>query len=256
MEADDSLRRGADLLRGARHAVALTGAGISTPSGIPDFRSPSTGLWEQVNAFTVASLGGFRRRPEAFYEWLHPLACKIQAAQPNPAHLALAELERQGIVKAVITQNIDLLHSRAGSVVVHEVHGSIREAICLECGGRYPAEGYVETFVTEGTIPRCPADGAILKPDVVLFGEMLPSEVYEAALEAARRCDVMLVAGSSLTVSPASDYPVEAVERGARLIIVNHEKTYADRFASVVIHEDVAVTLPQLVELAGRHSDQ
>jgi NAD-dependent deacetylase len=246
--------RAATLLREARYAVVLTGAGISTPSGIPDFRSPSTGLWERVDAFTAASLGGFRRRPEAFYDWLRPLACKIYEAEPNPAHLSLAELERRGIVKAVITQNIDLLHSRAGSRVVHEVHGSIREAVCLDCQAIYPAERYVEAFVARGELPRCPADGAILKPNVVLFGEMLPLDAYEAALQAAQRCDVMLVAGSSLTIAPASDYPLHAVEHGARLIIVNREKTYADRFASVVMHDDVATVLPQLVELVERHS--
>jgi NAD-dependent deacetylase len=246
--------RAAALLRDARYAVALTGAGISTPSGIPDFRSPSTGLWEQVDAFTAASLSGFRRRPEAFYEWLRPLAGKIYEAEPNPAHLALADLEQRGIVKAVITQNIDLLHTRAGSGVVHEVHGSIREAVCLECQASYPAEGYVEAFVVRGEIPRCPADGSILKPNVVLFGEMLPLDTFEAALQAAHRCDVMLVVGSSLTIAPASDYPLEVVKNGARLIIVNQEKTYADKFASVVIHDDVATALPQLVELVERHS--
>jgi NAD-dependent deacetylase len=246
----------AALLHDARYVVALTGAGISTPSGIPDFRSPSTGLWRQVDAFTTASLGGFRRRPEAFYEWLRPLAHKIREADPNPAHLALAELERRGIVREVITQNIDLLHTRAGSRVVHEVHGSIRQAVCLECHTTYPADGFIEAFVEGGTIPRCPADGAILKPDVVLFGEMLPLDTYQAALEAARRCDVMLVAGSSLTVSPASEYPLEAVRGGARLIVVNQEETYADRLASVVIHDDVATVLPRLVALVERPSEQ
>jgi NAD-dependent deacetylase len=256
MSTDAARQQAAALLREARQAVALTGAGISTPSGIPDFRSPSSGLWEQVNAYTVASANGFRRRPEAFYEWLRPLARKIHEAEPNPAHLALAELERRGIVQVVITQNIDLLHSRAGSRVVHEVHGSIRRAICLKCHATYPADGFIEAFVERGELPRCPADGAILKPDVVLFGEMLPLDVYEAAVGAIRRCDVLLVAGSSLLVSPVADYPREAVAHGARLIIVNREKTYADRFADVVIHDDVATVLPQLVALAERPTER
>ena len=122
----NAIERTADLLCNARHAIALTGAGVSTPSGIPDFRSPGSGMWEQVDPFEVASIIAFRRQPEVFFNWLRPLARLLQEAQPNPAHVALAQLEAAGIVKAVITQNIDGLHQKAGSQCVLEVHGHMR----------------------------------------------------------------------------------------------------------------------------------
>jgi NAD-dependent protein deacetylase/lipoamidase len=243
--------RAADLLRHARHAVALTGAGVSTCSGIPDFRSPGSGLWEQVDPLQVASVFAFRRRPEAFFDWIRPLAHCLLEAQPNPAHIALAQLEAAGLLKAVITQNIDGLHQKAGSQCVLEVHGHLREATCIRCYRVFPTERFIEAFLAEGGVPRCPECGNVLKPNVILYGEQLPAAVMQAAQRHMRWCDVMLVAGSSLEVVPASDLPRLAQHNGARLILVNLQPTYMDAEADVMLHADVAKVLPQIAQACG-----
>ena len=227
--------------------VALTGAGISTPSGIPDFRSPGSGLWEKVNPMLVASLFSFRLRPRAFYDWARPLAKKLLEAEPNPAHCALAELEERGLLKAVITQNIDSLHQRAGSKRVLELHGHLREATCLKCRKIVPAQGLIEGFIESGEAPRCPC-GGLLKPNVVLVGELLPRWVLLEAWGEAERCDLMLVVGSSLEMAPASEIPRVAQRYGAKIVIVNYQETYMDSLADVVIREDVAEVLPRIIE--------
>ena len=235
-----------DLLRQSRHAVALTGAGISTPSGIPDFRSPGSGVWENVNPMEVASIYAFRRQPEAFYQWLRPLTELLLTAQPNPAHIALAQLEAHGPLQSIITQNIDTLHTKAGSRSVHEVHGHLRQATCLQCNYQYDAQPFLQAFVEKGELPICPDCTGVLKPDVVLFGEMLPTREIMAAQQAAATCDLMIVVGSSLEVTPVADLPMLTRQKGARLIIVNFTDTYADAWADVVIQADVAEILPQL----------
>lgn len=247
-DSDSTLARAAELLRGARCAVALSGAGISTPSGIPDFRSPGAGLWEHADPFIVASLSGFRRRPQAFYDWVRPLARRIVQAQPNPAHRALAQLEAAGRLRAIVTQNIDGLHQRAGSQCVHEVHGHLRTATCLRCRRQVPAGGLLAALLAEGGAMPGRTCGGTLKPDVVLFGELLPADVWAAAEAVVDRCDVLLAVGSSLEVAPVSGLPLRAVGHGARLIIVNREPTALDDLADVVIRGDVAAVLPALVE--------
>ncbi|MBC7233675.1 MAG: NAD-dependent deacylase [Chloroflexi bacterium] len=246
MAFEQEIQQAAETLAASHHAVALTGAGHSTPSGIPDFRSPGSGLWEGVDPMKVASLYGFQRNPQAFYEWIRPLAKQIMEAKPNPAHFALAELEQMGVLQVVITQNIDELHQRAGSKRVLEVHGSVRTATCTRCHKQVSTAEMWPLFVASGTVPHCPACGGLLKPDVVLFGELLPLDVIYEAQQEAEHCDVMLVAGSSLEVYPAAELPNRAVEHGARLIVVNYAPTYMDGHATVVIHEDVAVILPQI----------
>jgi len=248
---NEAVERAAALLGSARHAVALTGAGISTPSGIPDFRSPTSGLWEQVDPMVVASIQGFRRNPQAFYDWLRPLVRQMSEAKPNPAHYALAALERAGLLRAVITQNIDGLHQRAGSRRVLELHGHVRTATCVRCGRKVPAERLVGELWASREVPRCQECGGALKPDVVLFGEMLPLDVLEEAEHEAEACDVMLVAGSSLTVAPASLLPEMALGRGARLVIVNREPTGLDHAAALVLHDDVAEALPAIAQACG-----
>jgi NAD-dependent deacetylase len=247
---DPTIVAAARLLRGARAAVALSGAGISTPSGIPDFRSAGAGLWEAADPFVVASLSGFLRRPEAFYEWVRPLARAILAAQPNPAHVALAQLEAAGCLVAVITQNIDGLHQRAGSRCVHEVHGHLRTATCMRCGRQVATDDLIAAVVAGGAVPRC-ACGGTLKPDVVLFGDLLPVDVWAAAEAAVDACDVLLAVGSSLEVMPAAELPLRARHRGARLIIVNREPTGLDDLADVVVRGDVADVLPAVVEMVN-----
>ena len=241
--------RAAHLLRAARHAVALTGAGISTPSGIPDFRSPDSGLWNQADSMLVASLQGFQRRPELFFRLGTPPGRAAIEAQPNPAHLALAEMEAAGMLRAVITQNIDGLHQKAGSQRVHEVHGHFRLATCIRCHRTVPTQPFMKVFLEQAYIPRCPC-GGILKPNVVLFGEQLPAEVVAAADQDVEQCDLMLVAGSSLEVEPVASLPWRAIAHGARLIIVNYQRTYLDGKADVVIHDDVAEILPRMAARA------
>lgn len=245
------ITQAARILQEARHAVALTGAGISTPSGIPDFRSPGTGLWETIDAMEASSLEGFQRRPQAFYDWIRLRARTMRQAQPNPAHLALAELERRGIIKALITQNIDSLHVRAGSQDVLEVHGNLRTLTCLKCYRQVATESIIDKFLADGEVPRCTC-GGVLKPDVVLFGEMLPVQVFHRAQQEAEACDAMLVAGSSLEVAPVSALPGLALHHGAQLIIVNKMATDYDRLARVVLHEDVAEVLPQILSSVVR----
>lgn len=221
----------ARLIREARHAVALTGAGISTASGIPDFRSPQSGLWSKVDPTEVASIAAFRRNPQAYYEWRRPLLSTLRAATPNPAHRALAELEQRQLLHAVITQNIDALHQRAGSRRVLEVHGRSREFICLSCKHLVGEDSEAGLAARRGEIPYCPVCGGLLKPNVVFFGEELPRDVLSQVQSEVYECDLMIVAGSSLEVQPACLWPREAIRWGAQVIIVNYQPTYLDEQA-------------------------
>lgn len=248
------LERAAGLIANARAGVALTGAGISTPSGIPDFRSPGSGLWGKFDPMQVASLSAFRYHPERFFEWVRPLAESMLEAQPNPAHIALAELERAGHLAGIVTQNIDNLHRRAGSSLVLEIHGHLRQSTCVDCFRRFPSGRLLERFARTGEIPRCPVCAAVLKPDVVLFGEQLPFEVVQEAKRLVANSDLILVVGSSLEVTPAAVFPVQALNAGARLIMVNRQPTYLDPRADVILREDAATVMPRLADevLNGR----
>lgn len=243
---DDRIQEVADFLRASRSAVAFTGAGISTPSGIPDFRDPQSGLWSHIDPLKVASIHSFRQHPQAFYDWVYPLARQILTAQPNPAHVALAEMETIGVIKCVITQNIDMLHSRAGSAHVHEIHGSLSEATCSHCFRTYPGDQVISHFLKDGKTPLCPRCGGVVKPNVILFGEQLPYRPLQAAREAARCADLMLVVGSSLEVAPASDLPKYALRNHAKLIIINLTPTDFDRYADAVFHANAAEVLPAI----------
>jgi NAD-dependent deacetylase len=240
----------AELVRKAKRAVVLTGAGISTPSGIPDFRSEGTGLWSRDEPLEVASLITFRTAPERFYQWFRPLAGQIFTAQPNAAHQALMELEDAGHIKTIITQNIDALHQKAGSRCVVETHGTMRTLTCTNCYRNFESKLYLKTFIEEGNIPTCTQCNGILKPDVILFGEQLPHHAWVTAQRAARQCDLMLVAGSSLEVLPVAGLPMQALDRGAHLIIVNNTSTYVNVRADVVIMADVASILPEIAKRA------
>jgi NAD-dependent deacetylase len=247
MKIGDKLERVAHILKHARYVTAFTGAGISTPSGIPDFRSLGSGIWEFVDPFKVASIFAFCRDPQAFYDWVRPLMHTILNAEPNPAHIALARLEELGILKAVITQNIDGLHQRANSREVYEVHGHLREATCIRCYATVPAESLIDSFMANGAVPRCQKCDGVLKPNIVLVGEQLPAKVLIAARQVARQSDVMIVAGSSLQVVPAGDIPLCTSENGGKLIFINLSPTHLDDLADVVIRADVADALPRLV---------
>jgi len=240
----------ADLFRSARSAVILTGAGLSTSSGIPDFRSEGTGLWSRDEPLDVASLSTFRTSPDKFFQWFRPLAGQIFNAQPNPAHLALVELEKAGCIHSIITQNIDALHQKAGSKNVIEMHGTLRTLTCSQCYHKVEASSYLGAFVERGEIPHCKGCGSILKPDVILFGEQLPQMAWLQAQRDARQCDLMMVAGSSLEVLPVAGLPMQALDRGAHLIIVNNSPTYLNVRADVTILENVADIIPAIAEKA------
>ncbi len=232
----------------SKSVVAFTGAGISTASGIPDFRSPESGLWGSVDPMKVASIFGFRHNPEAFYKWVEPLARKTLLAQPNAAHLALARLEQTGKLQAVITQNIDILHTRAGNSTVFELHGHMREATCIHCFTVYDGQSVIEKFLEDRVVPRCTTCGSVLKPNVILFGEQLPIQEFNGAKKALRHSDMMIVVGSSLEVAPASDLPMLARRNGAKLVIINLEPTALDEFADTVIRGNAAEILPSIVQ--------
>ncbi len=248
MANEQKISQAANLLKNSNHAIALTGAGVSTPSGIPDFRSPGSGLWSKVDSMEVASIWGFNSHPQGFYDWLKPVAHLMFTTQPNPAHCAIAELESLGKIHVVITQNIDNLHQRAGSKRVLEVHGHMREATCMRCFHQTSAAPLIEKYLADGEVPKCDVCGGVMKPNVVLFGEMLPVSVMYEAEQETKKCDVMLVAGSSLEVAPAGDLPLVAKKNGAKIIIINKMSTIADAHAAVVIREDVATALPRIVE--------
>jgi NAD-dependent deacetylase len=196
----------------------------------------------------VASLNTFRTAPERFYHWFRPLARQIFNAQPNPAHIALAELEKAGRIRMIATQNIDILHQKAGSQRVVEMHGTLATLSCTQCFQQVGSGDYLETFIEKETIPLCPKCKAILKPDVILFGEQLPHKAWLEAQREARQCDLMLVVGSSLEVLPVAGLPMQALDRGAHLIIINNSPTYLNVRADLVIVEDAAQVLPAIAK--------
>lgn len=247
-QVQTSIEFAADLIRQSKHTVILTGAGISTSSGIPDFRSTGTGLWSRDEPLEVASLSTFRTKPDDFFNWFRPLASQIFNAQPNPAHIAFAELERHGYIKSIITQNIDMLHQKAGSKTVIEMHGTMQTLTCSQCYYQVEAHPYLGPFVENGEIPHCPKCAQILKPDVILFGEQLPQAAWFKAQKEARQCDLMLVAGSSLEVLPVAGLPMQALDRGGHLIIINNTPTYLNVRADVVLSEDISAVLPVIME--------
>ena len=247
MSNDKKIAQAAELIKHAKHVVALTGAGVSTRSGIPDFRGTGSGLWTRVDPMVVASIWGFIEHPQSFYDWIKPLSETMVNAKPNPAHYALAELEALGRLRVVITQNIDDLHQRAGSQRVLEVHGHMRQATCIRCYHLADAKPFIEKFIADGTIPTCPVCGGVLKPNVTLFGEAPPVRVLYEAQQESERCDVMLVAGSSLEVVPVADLPCVARQHGAQVIIINNAATPMDKQAAVVLRDDVTIALPKIV---------
>ena len=236
----------AALLRERQPCVVLTGAGISTESGIPDFRSAS-GIWATVDPFEVASIQAFHGDPGRVWQFYRSRIDLLLSAEPNAGHLGLAELERRGLVQAIVTQNIDTLHTRAGSRDVVEVHGSIRSAVCTSCGAEEPCEDVLGQL-EELPAPVCAGCGSILKPGVVLFGELLPAEAMRRATELARTAKLMLVVGSSLEVWPVAGLPLEA----GSLAIVNRGPTALDHRAVLKIDGAAGATLGAVIELLDR----
>jgi NAD-dependent deacetylase len=235
----EQAERVAELIREAGSVVALTGAGISVPSGIPDFRSPGTGLWANVDPMEVAHIDVFRRDPERFWRFYGERFQTLEDKRPNLAHEALAELELAGLLDAVITQNIDQLHARAGSRELIEVHGTIAHSSCLACGAQFPLGDVRDRqAVDAGLVPRCDC-GHPLKPDVVLFGEYLPADALARAEDLAAGADLMLCIGSSLEVYPVAQLPAVTLAAGGKIAILTQGRTPFDSRAAVRCSGDI-----------------
>jgi NAD-dependent deacetylase len=238
----------AKLIAEADSVVALTGAGISVPSGIPDFRSPGTGMWTKVDPMKVAHIDAFRRDPESFWGYYAERFQTLADKEPNRAHVALAELERAGVLDGVITQNIDQLHARAGSQNVVEVHGTIASSSCLACGDRYLLDEVRDRHAADPAgVPRCDC-GEPLKPDVVLFGELLPVDAFARAEQLAAGADVLMCIGSSLEVYPVAGLPELTLAAGGALAIITQGPTPFDGRAAVRLSGDVVAELEGLLD--------
>jgi NAD-dependent deacetylase len=238
----------AKLVRGARSVVALTGAGISTPSGIPDFRTPGEGLWENVDPMKVAHIDTFHNDPAGFWHFYGDRFSSLASKRPNEAHRALVAMERRGLLDGVITQNIDMLHRKAGAEQLIEVHGSIARSYCLVCGGNVPQlEVRARALGDSDGVPRCATCGDPLKPDVVLFGEALSDKALERARELCERAELLLCIGSSLEVYPVAGLPQLTHEAGGALAIITKGPTPLDELASVRLKGDVVDELQALI---------
>lgn len=239
----------AELISESRRTVVLTGAGVSVPSGIPDFRTPETGRWANVDPMEVAHIDVFEDDPARFWSYYRPRFQSLGDKRPNSAHEALAELERRGLIEAIVTQNIDRLHRAAGSRDVVEVHGSIETSSCRRCDASFGLERVEELFDAEG-VPFCSECGGPVKPDVVLFGELLPEDAIARAQELAGRAELMICVGSSLAVHPVAALPRLTLERGGRLAIVTKGATPYDADAELKldgeVEEELAAVLAAL----------
>ena len=247
---DGAVERLAELIRESDRTVALTGAGVSVPSGIPDFRSPETGMWANVDPMEVAHIDVFERDPARFWSYYRPRFHSLGDKRPNAAHVALAELERRGLLAGVITQNIDRLHRAGGSRNVVEVHGSIETSTCRECGEKFGIEAIDRLFNADG-VAECASCGGPVKPDVVLFGEMLPEIAIRRAQELAAEADLMLCVGSSLVVHPVAGLPEVTLACGGRLAIVTKSATPYDDAAVLKLGGEVDEELTALLAALG-----
>jgi NAD-dependent deacetylase len=240
----------AELIGESDCAVVLTGAGVSVPSGIPDFRSPETGLWSKVDPMEVAHIDVFERDPERFWSYYRPRFGALADKRPNRAHEAIAELERRGLIEGLITQNIDRLHRAAGSRNVVEVHGSIETSSCTRCAAVFEL-AEVEGLFDERGVAVCSTCGGAVKPDVVLFGELLPERAMVRATELAERADLMVCVGSSLAVHPVAGLPSLTLEAGGKLAIVTKGETPYDGEAELRLDGEVDDELSALLAAIG-----
>jgi len=247
-EEEEDIRKASKILMNSENAIILTGAGISTESGIPDFRGNS-GIWEKYKPQIYGNIESFLKDPSKFWKLAEEIAPTLFTAVPNPGHYALAELEKMKIIKAIITQNIDELHQKAGAIIVYEVHGNINRFTCLGCRASYTKSQVLNKLKRRKTSPpSCDYCGGPLKPSVVLFGEPLPNFEKFMSIDLAKKADVMLIAGSSLTVAPVCDLPILTLNGGGKLIIVNDQPTYLDDKAEITINNKTGIILPLIVE--------
>ncbi|WP_022851473.1 SIR2 family NAD-dependent protein deacylase [Limisalsivibrio acetivorans] len=242
----DSIAELQTLLDESGRIIFFTGAGISTESGIPDYRSPGTGLWRNLGAGEGLGIDDFNENPAAFYETFTPLYDVFRNAQPNSGHSFMARMQQTGRLKSVITQNIDGLHARAGSVIVRELHGTLETSSCMKCGMSF-ATKKVFRWVSDGmNPPLCPSCNGVIKPDVVFFGEELPADTIDNAVKDSMECDLFVVAGSSLAVMPAALMPGYAKSAGAAVVIINNMPTPYDTMAQLVIHNPIGEVISEL----------
>ncbi|MFO7952578.1 MAG: NAD-dependent protein deacylase [Bacillota bacterium] len=244
MSNNQKVKQLAELIRGSNNFYVLSGAGISTGSGVPDFRSPGTGMWEKVDPIATSSVDALYNNPRLFYEEGFSRFIKISSAEPNQGHYMLARLEELGYLKGIITQNVDGLHVKAGSKNVWEVHGHLRSGYCLGCKKKYPFEELVQQVELKRIPPICHNCHSMLRPEVVLFGDPMPTFFLELHQKIQRECDFMLVVGSSLVVYPIADFP----RLSDRMSIINKQPTDYDQAAEVVIRENISEVLSELVE--------
>ncbi len=241
----------ASMLTASRSTAVLTGAGVSTESGLPDFRS-RTGLWKQVDPIKAASIEAWEQDPVQFFRFYRQRLVRLSDARPNQAHHALAILQERGHLDSLITQNVDGLHQLAGSREVVEIHGNLREAVCLACDQVFGSQILLGSDGDPAApVPRCPQCNCVLKPRVVLFGESLPASAWAAAVEAASSCELFVVVGTSLQVSPVNMLPFHAVHSGARLAIINLEPTPLDHLADLAWPQKAGVGLARVAQELG-----
>ena len=243
------IKRAAKDILASHKTIALTGAGISVESGIPDFRSAG-GLWSKYDPEEYAHISAFQSDPKKVWQMIKEMMELVLGAEPNPAHVALAELEQMGLLSSVITQNVDGLHQRGGSKEVIEFHGSNQWLVCLQCGYRQEAV----SLSLEVIPPPCPQCDSVLKPDVVFFGEPIPDEAQIRSSEEARTCNVILVVGTSAVVYPAAGIPTLAKQNGAKVVEINMEPTPLTGLVSDYLIQGAAGTiLPKIVEEVRKH---
>lgn len=248
---NENILQAAEIIGNSKLTLALTGAGISTPSGIPDFRSPGTGVWENIDPMQYATIWAFLSNTHKVYEFYAARFFPIFNAQPNAAHYALTQLQNKNLLSAIITQNIDGLHQKSGSKNVIEMHGTIREGICLKCSKIFAMSEVADSFMQfkddKNYKPTCECSG-LIKPNVVLFGEQLPNEELHKCDELINKCECFIVVGSSLLVQPVCFFPEMAVGKGAKLIIVNMQPTPLDNLAEIIINDKLEIVLPEIVK--------
>ncbi|MFW9865741.1 MAG: NAD-dependent deacetylase [Candidatus Thorarchaeota archaeon] len=245
---EDKIQKFANLILKSNNIVVLTGAGMSTESGIADFRSPGTGLWEKVDPYEYASIDSYIAHPTKNLEFMLETGRAIFSARPNKGHKALTRLQKLGKLEGILTQNIDRLHHKAKTKNIVEFHGNVMEAKCLQCSRIFPITNMVNQ-VLQGKTPSCETCNGMLKPNAIFFGEPLESSVLAAADQMLKDCDLMIVLGSSLVVYPVAWYPQKALSLGARFAIINIQETDMDTSAAVVIHEKIGDVFPKIVSI-------
>jgi len=245
---EEQIKQLAKLILDSKNIVALTGAGMSTESGIADFRSPGTGLWEKVDPYEYASIDSYIAHPTKNLEFMLETGKAIFSARPNKGHKALTKLQKLSKLKGVLTQNIDRLHHKAKTKNIVEFHGNVMEAKCLHCGEVFLITNMINQ-VLQGRSPSCIICNGMLKPNAIFFGEPLESETLRAADEMIVDCDLLIVLGSSLVVYPVAFYPQKALSLGAKLAIINIQETDMDSLAEVVIHEKIGEMFPKNVTI-------